>query len=333
MSVDAETEVQNLLKMVLEARTKTQEIEQGVEQARETNKAIKQANDERIRKIQEENQELDSQLGVKEITLNKAKSEIETQIYEAKAKLLRRIILCNLKNLLKKEVKTGIPENILSTIYTGRFATIYDEITVGNKTVNKYEWIVRTKLAEPLEKTYFGLRDLLAVVWSTYKEIHWGFSRDELAAFFQRDFKSEEEAKAYAERNRAKICQELIKGIRQVEWEIEGANDNIDEVFDFRLLESVLDPHYSQYDKFQVVAGTEKHKLVLSPVLSSYDRNVEKIQPYTVTVTQQGYQLTIAGHRFSGQASQIKYATCRYFTTEFKAIEADTQQEIQNPTW
>jgi len=251
MSIDAETEVQNLLKMVLEARTKTQEIEQGVEQARETNKAIKQANDERIRKIQEENRELDSELGSKEIMLNKAKSEIETQIYEAKAKLLRRIILCNLKNLLKDLPPDSAPD-ALSTIFTGRFAIVYDRITTGSKPVNKYEWIVSIKLAEQVSRS-----GLLKYVWATYDEIHWGW-RDELPQFYQRDFKTEEEAKAYAERNRAKICQELIKGIRQVEWEIEGANDNIDEVFDFRLLGSVVDP-YSRADKFRVVSA-EKHK-------------------------------------------------------------------------
>jgi hypothetical protein len=77
--------------------------------------------------------------------------------------------------------------------------------------------------------------------------------------------------------------------------------------------------------------SAEKHTLTLSPVLSSYDRQVEKIQPYTITVTQQGYGLTIAGHRFAGQARDIKYAINSYFHTEFKAIEADAQQEIQNP--
>lgn len=320
-----ETEIQNLLKMVLEARTKTQQIEHDIEQARDTNRAIKAANDERIRKIQEENRELDSELGAKEITLNKAKSEIERQVFESRAKLLRRIILCNLKNLLKGLQATSGPENPLSTIYTGRFLTIYDAIAIGNKPVNKYEWIVRVKLAEQV-----GLSGLLAYVWPAYREIHWGW-RDESPQFYQRDFKSEEEAKAYAERNRARICEKFIEGIRQVEQEIEEANDNIDDVFDFRLLiDSVLDPRYSQSDKFKIVSA-EKHQLILAPVLSSYDREVEKIQPYTITVTQQGYGLTIAGHRFTGQARDIKYAIHKYFNTEFKAIEADTQQEIQNP--
>lgn len=326
MSVDAETEVQNLLKMVLEARAKTQEIEQGVEQARETNRAIKQANDERIRKIQNENSELDSELGAKEIMLNKAKREIESQIYEARAKLLRRIILCNLKNLLKDLPADSAPDYALSTIFTGRFAIVYDRITTGSKPVNKYEWIVGVKLAEQVSRS-----GLLKYVWSTHDEIHWGF-RDELPQFYQRDFKTEEEAKAYAERNRVKLCQKLIEGIRQVEWEIEGASNNIDEVFDFRfLIDSVIDPQYSQSDKFQAVSA-EKHQLILAPFLSRYGREVEKIQPYTITVTQQGYQLTIAGHRFAAQARDIKYALYKYFHTEFKAIEADTQQEISNPT-
>jgi hypothetical protein len=325
--IENEAEIQNLLKMVFEARTKTQEIEQGVEQARETNKAIKQANDERFRKIQEENRELDSQLGSKEITLNKAKSEIENRVFEARAKLLRRIIFCNLKNLLKETQVTSV-EKALSTIYTGRFAIVYDDIAIGDKPVNKYEWIVRIKLTETPGQM---VRDLLPHVWSTFNEIHWGW-HDEPPQFYQRDFKSEEEAKGYAERNRAKICQKLIEGIRQVEWEIEAANDNIDNVFDFRFITSgSIETGRSQSERFQI-ASAEKHQLILRPILSSYDREVEKIKPYTITVTQQGYQLTIAGHRFAAQAREIKYAICRYFNTEFKAIEADTQQEIQNPS-
>jgi hypothetical protein len=89
--MENEQEIQNLLRMVIEARTKTQQIEHDIEQARKTQAAIKEANDERIRKIQEESRQLDSELGSKEITLNKEKSEIDTQIWEARAKLLRRL--------------------------------------------------------------------------------------------------------------------------------------------------------------------------------------------------------------------------------------------------
>lgn len=320
-----ETEIQNLLKIVLEAQTKTQQIEHDIEQARNTSRAIKEANDERIRNIQNENIRLDEELAEKERTLNKAKQEIESQIYELRAKLLRRIILCNLKNLLKDLPADSTPDYALSTIYKGRFAIVYDRVTIGSKPINKYEWIVGVKLAEQVSRS-----GLLKYVWSTHDEIHWGF-RDELPQFYQRDFKSEEEAKAYAERNRARICEKLVEGIRQVEQEIETANDNIDDVFDFRLLiDSILDPQYSQALSFKVVSA-EKHQVILTPVLSRYDREVHKIQPYTISVTQEGYQLTITGHRFAGQSRDIKYAIYKYFHTEFKAIDADTQQEIQNP--
>jgi len=328
-SIDAEVEVKDLVKMVVEARRKTQQVEHDIEQARKTQRAIKEANDERIRKIQEENRELDSQLATKEITLNKAKSEIETQIHEAKAKLLRRIVICNLKNLLKNVPTDDAPEDALSTIYTGRFAIVYDEITVGNKPVNCNEWKVRIKIPETKGHT---LNSLLEHAWVTYRELHRNYAETSFQ-FYQRDFKSEEDAKAYAERNKAKICQKLIEGIEQFERETEEANGNIDEVFDFRLItDSVINAPYSHSQNFRVVSA-KKHQLKLAPLLSNYERAVEKIQPYTITIMQQGYQLTIAGHRFSGQAREIKYAICRYFNTEFKAIEADTHQEIQNPTW
>jgi len=320
----AENEIQSLLKMVLQGRMKIQGLELDIEQIKKTHRHIKEMNDERIRKIQNENRELDSELGVKEATFNKTKSEIETQFCEARAKLLRRITLCNLKNLLN-DLKATTPEDAMTTIYTGHFVTVYDEITIGSKPVNMYEWVVRIGLAEQPK-----LRDLLPQVWPTFREIHWGY-QDERAQFYQRDFKSEEKAKAYAERNRAKVCQELVSGIKQVEQEIEMANSDIDEVFDFRLLiDSEFRTAYSRSETFRVVS-VEKHQLILSPVLSSYDKEVEKLQPYTIMVTQQGYQLTIAGHRFASQARQIKYAIYKYFSTEFKAIEADTKQEIQNP--
>lgn len=320
----AENEIQNLLKMVLQGRTKIRGLELDIEQIKKTHIDIKEMNDERIRKIQNENRELDSELGVKEATFNKTKSEIETQFYDARARLLRRITLCNLKNLLNGLETITPPESAISTVYVGRFAVIYDEISIGDKPVNMYEWVVGIKLAEQLK-----LRDLLPQVWSTFREIHWGY-RDERARFYQRDFKSEEKAKAYAERNRAKTCQELVTGIKQVEQEIEMANSDIDEVFDFRLLiDSEFRASASRSETFRVVSA-EKHQLILSPILSSYDKEVEKLQPYAITVTQQGYQLTIAGHRFATQAREIKYAIYKYFNTEFKAIEADTKQEIRN---
>lgn len=325
LRTNQETEVQNLLKIVLEAQTKTQQTESEIEQAKKTFRAIKDSNDERVRKIQEENRELDSQLGSKEIMLNKAKIEIESQIWEARAKLLRRIVLCNLKNLVNGLTAPSTPEKTLSTIYTGRFITVYDDIVIGSKPVNKYEWIVRVKLAQDPDHEI----GKLSVIWPTYNEIHWGYG-NELEQFYQRDFKSEEEAKAYAERNKARICQQLIEGIKQVEKEIETANGNIDEVFDFRLhTNSTLASQYSGHNSFKVVSA-EKNRLVITPTLSKYDIEVEKTQLYTILVTQQIYQLTITGHRFSSQARDIKYALYNYFGTNFKVIESDTQQEVQD---
>lgn len=320
-----EEEIRELHKMVLKARKQTQNIDRTIKQDRDTLRIIKEMNDRRIRLIQEESQKLDSEQSAKEARLNKAKSVIENQIWEARAKLLRRIILCNLKNLLKGIQSPSAPDNILSTIYAGQFAVVYDDITIGSKPVNQYEWNVRVELAEEP-----SLRGLLESVWPAYREIHWGYG-GESRTFYQRDFKSEEKAKGYAERNRAKICQKLIEGIKQVEQEISMAISNIDTVFDFRLIiHSTLDPQYSGSEKF-LVASARKHKLVLTPVLSVYDEEVQKIKPYTITVTQRGYQLTIKGHRFSSQARDIKYALYKYFKVEFKAIEADTHQEIQNP--
>lgn len=179
------------------------------------------------------------------------------------------------------------------------------------------------------ESDPFDLRDLLKVVWPTFGEIQWGWRRDDTSAFFERDLPTEEAAKGYGERNRARICSSLVEGIRQVEKEIEEANANINEVFDFRLItDSPIRGSYSNDREAFTVVSAEKHRLVASPVLSSYDRNIEKIRPYTITVTQQGYQLVMECHRFTYQARVLKDEVNRIFTTSFTAIEADTQQEI-----
>jgi hypothetical protein len=311
--------------MVVEAQKKTLEISTTIEDLRRTHTAIKEANDSRVHAIQEENRNLDSELAAKESKLNVEERIIEDQIYEARAKLLRRIILCNLKNKLSILEPIATPDNALSIIYSGKFALVYDIITQGGKPVNKCEYKVSIKL-----RGQTALNSLLNVVWPPYKETYWGW-RDDLPRYFQRDFKSEEDARTYGERNRARVCQPLIEGMKQLEQEIEAATTDIDEVFDFRLTTSSALGSGSSRDRQFKIVSAEKHKLILAPFPSSWERDYDEIKPYTVTVTQQNYQLTIENHRFAGEARDLSYAIRNYFTTDFQAIEADTHQEIPNP--
>lgn len=324
-----ENEIQALQTMVLKGQKDLQQISSEVEQLRETTKAIKMGNDERISNIQKENRDLDSNLAVKEAELNKQQSAINQGIFEARAKLLRRIVLSNLRALLPQTKDAELPDGVLSTIYKGSFATIYDEITLGKKPVNMHQYQIRLSYVSD-EKRH--IQDLLKALWPTYSEIHHGWG-NERPLFFQRDFPSSEDATKYAERNRSKICQELIDGMVQLEKEVVQLTSSFDEVFDFRLhTDPTIDGYYSnERERFKVVSA-EKHVLVLSPFLSSYDRNVQHIQPYKITVTQEGRNLTISNHRYASEARQIKHYLCRFFTTDFKAVEADTQREIGDPT-
>jgi hypothetical protein len=248
--------------------------------------------------------------------------KIKTEIQSIKNGFLNRIILCNIKNRLKDTMPLFSPEDCLSTVYVGRFCVIYTRISEGSKPVNKYEWTVNVEVTKEV-------RSLLQYVWSAYKQISWGW-REEPATFYQRDFPSIEKAKGYGKRNRDKICKELIASTKQAEQQIQNANDNIDEVFDFRLLNSVLNPNYSGSRSFRVVSAT-KHTLKLSPKLTLYEIREENVEPYIITVKQKGYKLTVQGHRHSSQARDIRHAINNFFNTEFEAIEADTQQKVENP--
>jgi hypothetical protein len=332
--VDVDVDAGFLMQMVLEARANDEKVEKTIAQLRETHRAIKEANDVRIEKIQEENRQLDNELASKEANQRQLQKENEAEIQEARAKLLRRIHLCNLKNLhlQKGQSYMSLPEDKLSVVHAGLFCTVFDRITISSKPVNCYEWKIEVVLPETKEHV---LNSLLEKTWKFYRELARGFGADSILSFVQRDFKSEEDAKGFAERNKERICGSLIESIKQLEAEIDQATESMDEVFDFRLIfGSDLHSPYSRRndEQFQIVSA-EKHQLVLSPFLSNYDRRVEKILPYTVTVTQQGYDLSIANHRFSGQARSIKYAINEFFTTEFQATEADTQQKVPNPSY
>jgi hypothetical protein len=325
-----EKEIENLLQIVLEGRQKLHFLNDEVEHTKKTMRDVKLMNDERIHKIQEENRQLDSDLGVKQATYEQNRSKIETEINDARWSLLKRIIMCNLKNVTKTVEAPKLPDQFLTRIYPGQFVSIYDEITLGEKPVNMHEWKVRVAVSESGE-----LRDLLRKAWATYGELHWGYGGPGSdATLYQRDFPSQEKAIGYARRNRTKICKDLIHKIKTFEDEVTAANDNIDEVFDFRLfIDPILKPQYARnHNEFQVTSA-EKHQMVLTPTLSIYERDIEKLRPYTITVTQEGYQLTISGHRLSSEARNLKYGIIRYFGTEFKAIDKDTEQEIPNPRW
>lgn len=324
----SEKEIADLTAKIIEAKVKTEKNRAELDIAKQFNQDVKTANDSRIDLIKEENQRLDEELRIREKTLEAERKEIETSVYEAKTTLIRRVVLCSLKNALPQTVKTEI-KNPLSIIYAGLFATVYDEITKGSKPVNGDEYKICIALSEysDLSNHWVGIKEFLGVIWHEQKEIRWGY-RDEHSVYFERDFSSEEEAKRYGERNRTKITQSLIDGIKQVENEISDANGDINEVFDFRMITDVsIEEHYHDRTVFKVESAS-KHTLILSPILSNYERTVDKTQPYQITVTQKDNVLTFLGHRYTGQARDIRDEINHYFHTDFKAVEADTNQEI-----
>jgi hypothetical protein len=317
-----ENEIKAMLKLVVHAEKESVKVQKQLEQERETIKHIKMANDERISKIQEESRNLDSKLAIKEAKFHKKQEEIQNRIHEAKMTFLKRIYLCNLKSELAKAEPPQIPENTLSTIYKGKFCTVYDIITVGSKPVNSFEYRIAINLVEK------PIGDLLKSLWPKYGEIWWGY-RDETSTFFERDLSSKEAAQKYGERNRERLTKNLIEGIKELETEIANAEKNFNVVFDFRLItDPVIHSSYSRDRDTLKIIKAQKHKLVVSPVLTNYERTVEKIQPYKITIKQKDREIRIRNHRFTGQAMTIRSLLNGYFKTTFKAIEADTNKEV-----
>lgn len=314
---------------VVNARKEIEQTTKMLEFAKSLHQDLKTANDTRIELIQEENRKIDSGYAEKKREIEEAQKQIETVVYEAKAKLLKRIVLCNLKNLLP-QLTVVVPEDIASLIYKGVFVSIYDVITHGSKPVNNIEYKICVQEAKQQdEKHSYSLQKLLEVAWQpTYQEIHRSYwSRDDIV-FFSRDFPSEETAKAYAERNRVRLTQDLIAGIRQVETTISEADGDINKVFEFRLItDTGITTSDRDRDNYKIISA-DKHTLTLAPFLTNYARTVEKIEPYHITVTQKENVLTFAGHRSTGDARAIKDTLNKYFTSSFKAIEEDTGQEI-----
>jgi hypothetical protein len=318
-------DVEELVKLVDETRISNFVFSSAIEHLRDSAKAIKTTNDERLdllkTQLSAENSLVNDILLAQEQQCADVVKANESAVHEIKGKLLRRIHLCLLKNLMPT-LTVFLPEDALYVMYKGDFCVVYDEIQTGNKPVNCYEWCVRVDVTKS-----GSLRDLLKETWSKRDELNYSFDGD--AIFFERDFSSEADAKAYAERNRLKICRGLVDSIKSLEAEIKNAEDNINNVFDFRIItEPYFRMNYAHDMTFKVISA-EPHKLVLSPSLDSF--SVDKSKNYQITVTQADNVLTIAGHHLSGEARQIKKAVNNYFTVTFTGVEADTGQQITDP--
>jgi hypothetical protein len=318
-------DVNELVKLVEETRLSNNAFSSAIEQLRNSAKTIKTINDERLNllktQIDAENSRVNDLLFTQEKECTSVIDANESAVRKIKGKLLRRIHLCQLKNLMST-LTVSLPENTLYVMYKGVFCVVYEEIQIGNKPVNRYEWRVKIDIAKN-----DLLRDLLKKTWSKQDEINYSFDGD--ATFFQRDFSSEADAKAYAERNRLKICQGLFDSIQNLQDEIKNAEDNINNVFDFRLITEPYFRMYYAHDTVFKVISAEPHKLVLSPALDSF--SLDKSKSYQITVTQADNILTISGHHLSVEARQIKAAVNYYFTSKFVGVEADTGQQIDNP--
>lgn len=298
-------EIEGLLRKVTEGRAEIAEKQKDGERLKEAFSTIKEGKRKSITQLQTEIAEIDSEEASTLSQLSTDEQSIERNIHDAREFLLRRVTLCNVKNALSKGglAMTSQPREI----YRNVFLSIYEAIGESDKPVNKVSYRIRVNIVRAPELVY-QLKELCKPLkdmwWDVYGEA-WS------ATYFDRDFKTNDDAEKYGERNRAKVSEDLLSAVKYLEKEIVSSTPNVDDVFDFRLITSTTaSKNYSDSMNFKVIS-TEKHKLVVSPVRSQWDN--EETKSYNITVTQRGYDLEVEGHKHEREREELIDFTKRYF--------------------
>ena len=300
-TITTEADIQDLFHIVTEGKVEIANKKSDAENLNASFTKVKEVKHDRISQLQKEIAQIDSEQASKLSKLSSEEQSIDTGIFDAKEKLLRRIILCNVKNTISKGlVMTSQPREI----YRNKFLSIWPEISENDKPVNKITYRIRVKVVEG--KLIYELKKLCKPI----KDLWWDFS-DNYATYYDKDFKTEEEAEKYGERNKDKITSEFIKSIKHLEAEIDNANSSIDDVFDFRLItSSTVSRHYARDRTFDVVSTT-KNTLTVKSLSNRWD--TDEAAEYDITITQKGYDITIEGHRHQREQDELLEFVKNYF--------------------
>ena len=300
-TITTEADIQALLHIVTEGQAGIANKKSDAENLNASFTKVKEEKHDRISQLQKEIAQIDSEQAGKLSQLSSEEQSIDAGIFDAKEKLLRRIILCNVKNTLSNGlVMTSQPREI----YRNKFLSIWPEISENDKPVNKITYRIILKVVEG--KLVYELKKLC----KTIKDLWWNYN-DDPATYYDKDFKTVEEAEKYGERNKDKITSEFIKSIKCLEAEIDNANSSIDDVFDFRLItSSTVSRRYSGDRTFDVVSTT-KNILTVKSTPNSWD--TDGAAEYDITITQKGYNLTIEGHRHQREQDELLDFVKQYF--------------------
>jgi hypothetical protein len=241
---------------------------------------------EHISKLEGRESDLQGRINVNEENRRQEQSKIEEAYETPRKALIRQISLCSIKHALASE-KSKPLEGKGNVIYQGSFMAVYQTLGSNNKPVNStsctifYEYTCSEKIRWRIEKLDNG--NGLQSGW-----------RGDANMYAERDFPTEEAATKWFERNKDRIVQPLLDKIRGIEHEINAASDDMDQVFDFRLLFDDRVGRDSYQDDRYTVVSKERHMLtVMRPVAND------------ITITQQGFTFTLSEVRFPRDAEQL----------------------------
>ncbi len=299
-----ETVMQEYLSQLLKARETKLVRELELKRIEEAYDHIKDSNRERIQRLEEENKSIDSEISGKRSAIKNAIQEQESRAYKIRAPLIQEVSLCAVKNALQgKEAGTEEGTEIL---FQNWFMKLYEAYHLDNgKKVNKvsYEIAKKSKIDFEVEGMYL-LEELIGF---EFRE------RSYHSALFSRDFKTEQDARKFADKNREGIIAQTIERIVAFEKEYAKCTLDIDSLFDFRLVtEDWLADTGTNYFSFQV-GERNKHILILKKQAKKRAYYDEDKEEYDIKIEQHGFKLKFSGHRHSYEAEKVTEYLRRYF--------------------
>jgi hypothetical protein len=248
-------------------------------------------------KSEEEERNIESQWAVDEIGFNARASQLQKQrwdieslegqnhrlmdeTYRVKNEKIQviRSMLKNQEDLFKKQITLASLKHAIPTmdefqrednrwspdslqekiVYDTPLVKIFALFGTGNKPINKVEYTLKIFAHEPLRR---------AINSEMIREKNHGkyyFSPEDNLLIIQKSFKTLEDAERYHERNYPKLIQEYVPQIDQFNSKVQSASDNLESIFDFRLIkEDTLRGYYARSTDYKI-ESKEKNKMVIS---------------------------------------------------------------------
>lgn len=319
-----DTEAQELISFIERTRNEITGLRQNMNKTAAATEQMREQKKSSIHQLEREVDRLDKEEAEQRKNIDGEIEALKLSIATRKAPFLKQISLTSirwwldhpekLQELAKHRNQTEELDGI--TIFQNPFIRIVENIAINDKPVNCRTYRIQGQfkchyvIYEPIFKMYPDLE----------KFSGYGYHSGN---FYDKDFKTDEDAHRYGEKNRLRLIKTLVETLQQIEKQLEATPTNLADVFDFRL----LDVHgtistNSRHDQTFQVKDAQKLVLVVTPLRK--DWNTDKHQPeflpeeYDITVTMQSDgNLKIDGNRHEDESEQL----LDYITDQFNIVK------------